>query len=94
MEDIALPSCKCDLESVEKTVTKETANKGKRFFACSKGMNDGCGFFEWSPSVREPGAGGGRVVPQKRGRPVSFSFSFRFRLFAGGRERELIRSID
>lgn len=58
---IAIPSCRCDEPSVEKTVTKESANKGRRFFGCAKGMSDGCGFFEWA----EEGVGAS-VVPQKR----------------------------
>lgn len=60
-----IPSCNCDEPAVEKTVMKESANKGRKFFACSKGQDGGCGYFLW---LGEAGGGGrgGRVVPQKR----------------------------
>ncbi|BGP25078.1 DNA topoisomerase [Rhodotorula toruloides] len=66
-----IPSCGCSLQAVERTVTKEGPNKGRKFFACSKGTSDGCGFFAWAD---EDGSGAlstrksraGAVVPQKR----------------------------
>lgn len=57
-----VPSCGCDEPAIERTTTKEGANQGRKFFTCSKGRDDGCGFFEWMDE-----GGGGKVVPQKRG---------------------------
>lgn len=42
----ALPQCDCNVPAVERTVTKESANKGKRFWTC--GQNQTCQFFQWS----------------------------------------------
>lgn len=61
-----IPSCRCEVPAVERTVMKESANKGKKFFTCSKGQGEGCGFFEWSEGGGIGGGGGGNVVPQKR----------------------------
>ena len=65
----AIPLCRCeDAEpAVEKTVTKESANKGRKFLGCAKGMSDGCGFFAWSDEGG--GDGGAQVVPKKRPPP-------------------------
>lgn len=60
---IAIPNCKCEEPAAERTVMKESANKGRKFFACAKGMDDGCGFFDWADVGT---GGGGPVVPQKR----------------------------
>lgn len=79
VEEVVAPMCRCDTEAAQKTVTKETVNKGRKFFACPKGMNDGCGFFEWAPA---PGEVAGRAVPQKRARKVSYSFRFLFSFFS------------
>lgn len=75
MQQVAPPPCKCDLDSVEKTVTKDSANKGKRFFTCSKGMNDGCGFFEWSPNVGVLSAGA-KSIARKKPKKVRVLFFF------------------
>lgn len=59
--------CRCDIPAAERTVVKETASKGRRFWTC--GNNSSCHFFEWidGPS---PVASGSRqpppVVPAKR----------------------------
>jgi DNA topoisomerase-3 len=37
--------CRCDIPAAERTVTKETASKGRRFWTC--GNNNTCQFFEW-----------------------------------------------
>lgn len=42
-----LPNCHCKIEAVKNVVTKESPNKGKQFFSCSRFPN-GCDFFEWS----------------------------------------------
>lgn len=49
--------CRCGEDAVERTVTKDGANKGKLFFSCAKPRDDGsCGFFEW---VENAGSAGG-----------------------------------
>ncbi|KAN0061763.1 DNA topoisomerase [Thecaphora frezii] len=68
--------CNCGLPAVERTVVKEGANKGRKFWCCSKRSDDGrCDFFEWSdgPSNASCGGGGGpgRLTPAKRAQPLS-----------------------
>ncbi|KAK4047157.1 DNA topoisomerase [Microbotryomycetes sp. JL201] len=42
------PKCTCGEPAVERTVTAtDKGNQGKIFYACSKGRDAGCGFFEW-----------------------------------------------
>ncbi|KDR67535.1 hypothetical protein GALMADRAFT_258185 [Galerina marginata CBS 339.88] len=59
--------CNCDLEAVERTVVRDTASKGKKFWGCTKGPS-GCGFFQWVEDG--PAASGSRTasgsVPAKR----------------------------
>ncbi|BGP08533.1 DNA topoisomerase [Rhodotorula toruloides] len=69
--DQDIPSCGCSIPAVERTVTKEGPNKGRKFFGCSKGMSESCGFFAWTDEEGSGGSsgrksGGGAVVPQKR----------------------------
>jgi hypothetical protein len=45
--DIEAPHCTCGGLAVERTVVKEGSNKGRQFWACSKGQTGSCGFFEW-----------------------------------------------
>ncbi|KAI9571123.1 DNA topoisomerase [Boletus coccyginus] len=39
--------CRCKEDAVQRTVTKEGANKGRLFWGCAKGKDEGCHFFEW-----------------------------------------------
>lgn len=41
------PQCQCHLPAVERIVQKEGPNKGRLFYTCSKGKDNGCQFFEW-----------------------------------------------
>ena len=50
--------CRCDAPAAERTVVKEGANKGRRFWKCGNG--DQCNFFEWmdgpsQTSITTPG---------------------------------------
>ncbi|KAK4046311.1 DNA topoisomerase [Microbotryomycetes sp. JL221] len=46
------PICNCGQESIEKTVTSnDKGNKGRIFFTCSKGRQEGCGFFQWNDQM-------------------------------------------
>jgi DNA topoisomerase III len=44
VSDSAARKCKCNEESILLTVTKESANKGRKFWSCRSAR---CGFFEW-----------------------------------------------
>ncbi|KAF8149452.1 DNA topoisomerase [Crassisporium funariophilum] len=59
--------CGCDVPAVQRTVTKETASKGKQFWGCSN-FEGSCGFFKWVEEA--PLASGSRLptsnVPSKR----------------------------
>lgn len=39
------PQCDCGIPAAERTVTKETANKGRKFWTC--GNSQTCEFFQW-----------------------------------------------
>ncbi|KAG1501985.1 hypothetical protein G6F47_004716 [Rhizopus delemar] len=41
------PNCRCGNPAIELTVTRDSGNRGRRFFACAAGRDTGCGFFEW-----------------------------------------------
>ncbi|PWN28201.1 prokaryotic type I DNA topoisomerase [Jaminaea rosea] len=46
--DGSAPECRCGDGAVQKTVAKDGPNKGRRFWCCSKGQNEGsCGYFDW-----------------------------------------------
>lgn len=46
--------CKCNLDAVSRTVTKEGANLGKTFWTCTKPQDQQCGFFEWDDAAARP----------------------------------------
>lgn len=58
-------NCNCNQPAVLRTVNKENHNKGRQFYACVKGMNDKCNFFQWAdqaasgPSANNDDWGGG-----------------------------------
>lgn len=57
----ATPRCECGLEAVERKVSKETANKGRTFWTCSKANEKlRCRFFAWTDEPINTG-------PQRRG---------------------------
>ncbi|KAG8214045.1 DNA topoisomerase [Butyriboletus roseoflavus] len=50
--------CRCKEDAVQRTVTKEGVNKGRLFWGCTKGKEEGCGFFEWDDEpTKSPGSG-------------------------------------
>lgn len=48
------PLCKCGFPAVQRTVKKQSANKGKQFFVCSKEQGQQCAFFEWADQLSLP----------------------------------------
>ncbi|KAJ7899090.1 hypothetical protein B0H13DRAFT_1718273 [Mycena leptocephala] len=54
--------CNCNAPAVQRTVTKESESKGKKFWTCE---TRGCSFFKW---VEDPApvASGSRSIPAKR----------------------------
>ena len=54
---MAAPPCDCGKPSVMQTVSKQTANQGRKFFCCAKGQNEEgrCDYFQWEGE--EPPAG-------------------------------------
>tara|TARA_A100001015_G_scaffold217808_1_gene244747 strand:- start:4358 stop:5065 length:708 start_codon:yes stop_codon:yes gene_type:complete len=59
LEITVTPNCSCNRPSVERTVKKESANKGRQFYVCS--TRDGCNFFEWkdAPKTNAPNSESG-----------------------------------
>ncbi|GJJ12157.1 hypothetical protein Clacol_006398 [Clathrus columnatus] len=62
--------CKCSVPVVERTVTKESANKGRKFRAC--GNQGGCDFFEWM-DIPSSSSVASVTVPTKRMRSQTTS---------------------
>ncbi|KAG8969678.1 DNA topoisomerase [Tulasnella sp. 419] len=60
--------CRCGVQAVERTVTRESQNKGRKFWKCGNG--DACDFFEWfdGPSGKSDGGIGdmNKSIPAKR----------------------------
>ncbi|KAG0707107.1 DNA topoisomerase [Suillus ampliporus] len=52
--DALARQCQCREDAARRTVTKEGSNKGRIFWGCSKGKDDGCGFFEWDDEPTKP----------------------------------------
>ncbi len=50
---LTAPQCDCGTPASERTVTKESENKGRRFWTC--GNNGGCKFFQWFDGPSNPG---------------------------------------
>jgi len=40
-------NCRCGVPAVKKTVTKDGANKGKKFWTCGESKGKHCNFFMW-----------------------------------------------
>lgn len=48
--------CSCNQPAVQLTVRKEGPNKGKKFYKCTTGVqNGGCDFFLWAPDTGTAG---------------------------------------
>lgn len=64
----AEPRCNCGLPAAQRTVTKDTPNKGRKFWTCDN--NKECAFFEFVDDNAPPTTGGGgnarKVIPAKR----------------------------
>lgn len=55
------PTCRCGGEVVERTVSKEGPNKGRKFYACPKPQNENsCGFQGWADEVGIQSNSGGQ----------------------------------
>nr|CAD7396091.1 unnamed protein product [Timema poppensis] len=68
--------CRCEEPTKRLTVQKEGPNKGRTFYACAKGQNNGCNFFQWGDEVPprdnnwsggDNGMSGGRGGGTRRG---------------------------
>ncbi|KAJ1942682.1 DNA topoisomerase 3-alpha [Kickxella alabastrina] len=62
------PLCKCSTISVQRTTTKEGANKGRTFFVCSKPQDTRCDFFQWTD---QPDGNS-----RQNNKPAGFNFAF------------------
>jgi len=66
------PNCDCDTPAVERTVQKEGANKGRKFWRCGGGPEKDCSFFAWADGNLPPtsrivsGPNIERIIPAKR----------------------------
>ena len=56
-------NCDCSSLAIQKTVTDESASKGRKFWNCPNGV---CGFFQW---VEDAPVASGSSVPAKRSYP-------------------------
>ncbi|KAL4074090.1 DNA topoisomerase [Scleroderma citrinum] len=52
--NILTRQCRCKEDAVQRTVTKDGINKGRIFWTCVKGRDEGCGFFEWEDEPSKP----------------------------------------
>ena len=60
ISDSTVRMCKCNEEGILKTVSKESDNKGRKFWSCRKSEPARCEFFEWDD---EPPRTAGQGVP-------------------------------
>ena len=51
--DVIRPQCYHGMQCSTRKVKKEGANKGRLFYACSKGKDQSCGYFEWRDTERK-----------------------------------------
>lgn len=62
--------CQCNEPAVVRQTKKDGKNKGRRFWACEKGiLNGGCRFFKWDDSFGNSTSN--RVSPPPKKRPYS-----------------------
>ena len=45
------PQCHHGVQCSTREVKKEGVNQGRLFYACSKGKDDACGYFEWRDTI-------------------------------------------
>ncbi|RUS13119.1 GRF zinc finger-domain-containing protein [Endogone sp. FLAS-F59071] len=45
--DVTAPSCNCGRPAVQRTVMKDTQNKGRKFYGCASFRDGGCDFLQW-----------------------------------------------
>ena len=50
--DVIRPQCYHVVQCSTRKVTKEGVSHGRLFYACSKGKDDACGYFEWRDTIR------------------------------------------
>ncbi|KAJ3510270.1 hypothetical protein NLJ89_g4776 [Agrocybe chaxingu] len=61
------PQCSCGVAAVQRTVTKESATKGKQFWTCPKDRDSSCGFFKWvEDTISVASTSAAASVPAKR----------------------------
>ena len=51
--DVIRPLCYHGVQCSTHKVKKEGVNHGRLFYACSKGKDDACGYFEWRDTIRD-----------------------------------------
>ncbi|RDB16720.1 DNA topoisomerase 3 [Hypsizygus marmoreus] len=56
--------CNCDVPAAQRTVVKESASKGRKFWTC--GNNGSCEFFQWADAPPSGEGAGMSVIPAKR----------------------------
>ncbi|KAL0956762.1 hypothetical protein HGRIS_002881 [Hohenbuehelia grisea] len=65
--------CHCGEPAIRRTITNETASKGRQFFACAK--MEGCGFFEWATTVIPENSRPGPTIETPKAIPTKRSHS-------------------
>eukprot|EP00929_Paragymnodinium_shiwhaense_P059633 TRINITY_DN29858_c0_g1_i4.p1 TRINITY_DN29858_c0_g1~~TRINITY_DN29858_c0_g1_i4.p1 ORF type:complete len:448 (-),score=84.70 TRINITY_DN29858_c0_g1_i4:96-1439(-) len=56
-----VPQCRCHRDAMLRKVAKVGVNQGKWFFACARGREEACDFFQWSDTGGEDAASGAPV---------------------------------
>lgn len=59
------PLCKCEKSSVQRAVTKQSPDKGRKFWTCAKGREKGCKFFKWVEEDETSKAKSAGINPHK-----------------------------
>jgi DNA topoisomerase-3 len=70
---VAEVRCRCDIPAAERTVVKESASKGKRFWTC--GSNSACNFFQWMDTPASGPVASGSSLAAPRTIPTKRSYS-------------------
>lgn len=65
---MAAPNCECQLPCETKVATgfNKPENKGRVYYVCPLGKDNGCGFFQFQDEMTAPGAAAPRVVARAR----------------------------
>ncbi|KAG7553551.1 hypothetical protein FFLO_03058 [Filobasidium floriforme] len=64
------PDCQCGAPAKQLVVRREGANKGRPFWTCSKGQDEGCGFFEWADGCENVATAPRRTTSAAQNRPA------------------------